>query len=157
MTREQLGARLREHEAVLHHGGILHLRLCGSMARGDASAASDIDLMADFDGSRKLTLFNKAGLELCELLNIHVDLSDRAMLRDIVRERAEQEAVLVFRDPRQSLRLLPVRMETRFLLKPSSLSASSNRPASTKCLTQASIRFTVARIPETPGGSPAAG
>jgi predicted nucleotidyltransferase len=98
MTREHLIAKLRAHEAALQRGGIVHLRLFGSMARGEASAASDVDLIADFDGSRKLTLFDKAGLEveLAELLDTHVDLSDRAMLRDTVRKRAEQEAILVF-------------------------------------------------------------
>jgi len=98
VTREQLIAKLREHQDALHRGGIEHLCLFGSLARGEGSAASDVDLMADFDGSRKLTLFDKAGLEveLAELLNAHVDLSDRAMLKDTVRERAEQEAILVF-------------------------------------------------------------
>lgn len=98
MTREELIAKLRENEAALHRGGIVHLRLFGSVARGEASAASDVDLMADFDRSRKLTLFDKAGLEveIAELLNTHVDLSDRMMLRQTVRERAEQEAILVF-------------------------------------------------------------
>lgn len=76
----------------------MHLRLFGSKARGEDSSESDIDLMADFDSARRLTLFDKAGLEveLAEMLNAHVDLSDRAMLKEHVRERAERDAILVF-------------------------------------------------------------
>ena len=42
---------------------ILHLRLFGSVARGDSSAQSDVDIMADFDRSKRLTLFDMARLE----------------------------------------------------------------------------------------------
>lgn len=98
MTRDQVIAKLRDHEPALHEGGILHLRLFGSKARGDDSPESDVDLMVDFDTARRLTLFDKAGLEveLAEILRTHVDLSDRAMLKDHVRARAEREAILVF-------------------------------------------------------------
>jgi len=98
MTRDQVIAKLRDHEPALHKGGIVHLRLFGSKARGDDSPGSDIDLMADFDTARRFSLFEKAGLEveLAELLHTHVDLSDRALLKDQVRASAEREAILVF-------------------------------------------------------------
>jgi predicted nucleotidyltransferase len=54
---------LRQHEPVLRAAGILHLRLFGSVARGESSAQSDVDLMADFDRSKSLTLFDMARLE----------------------------------------------------------------------------------------------
>lgn len=98
MTRAQVIAKLRDHESALHQDGIAHLRLFGSKARGDDSPESDIDLMADFDTTRRLTLYDKAGLEveLAELLSTHVDLSDRAMLKERIREHAELDAILVF-------------------------------------------------------------
>jgi hypothetical protein len=55
-----------------------------------------VDLIADFDRAKRLTLFNKAGLEEEHLLNSRVDLCDRAMLKEPVRLNAEREAVLVF-------------------------------------------------------------
>ena len=75
------------------------MRLFGSYARGTAvQNISDVDLMADFDGAKKLTLFDKAGLEveLGEILKTRVDLSDRAMLKESIRQNAEREAILVF-------------------------------------------------------------
>jgi hypothetical protein len=54
--------------------------------------------MADFDGAKKVTLFDKAGreVELGEMLKTRVDLSDRAMLKESIRLNAEREAILVF-------------------------------------------------------------
>lgn len=46
-------ATLREHRAELEAAGVVHLRLHGSVARGDASNASDVDLIADFDSARR--------------------------------------------------------------------------------------------------------
>src|SRR5580693_7175396 len=98
MNREQVIARLRAHEAELKNAGIVQLSLFGSVARGDASEESDIDLMGDFDRARGLTLFDMAGLEmrLADILETRVDLSDRHMLKEPVRVRAEREAVSAF-------------------------------------------------------------
>lgn len=77
----------------------LHLSLFGSYARETAiQDVSDVDLMADFDGAKRLTLFDKAGLEveLGEILQTRVELSDRAMPKQPVRLNAEREAFLVF-------------------------------------------------------------
>ena len=54
--------------------------------------------MADFNSMKRLTIFDKAGLEvdLGELLNQRVDLCDQAMLKEPVRLNAEQDAVFVF-------------------------------------------------------------
>ena len=78
--------------------GIVHLRLHGSVARGDMHSDSDIDLIGDFDRARHLTLVDMASLEnkLADILGVHVDLSDRRMLKEPVRAKAEREAVLAF-------------------------------------------------------------
>lgn len=98
MDRDQVIATLRAHEQELKSSGIMRLSLFGSVARGDASTQSDIDLMGDFDRGLRLTLFDMAGLELRlgEILNAPVDLSDGRMLKEQVRARAEREAVLAF-------------------------------------------------------------
>ena len=76
----------------------MRLAVFGSVARGEATERSDVDLMGDFDRSRHLTLFDLAGLEvrLAEIVGEPVDLADRRMLREAVRTRAEREAVLAF-------------------------------------------------------------
>jgi uncharacterized protein len=98
MDKSTVIAKLREREAELQGSGILHLSLFGSKARGDDSPLSDVDLMADYDRAKKLTLFDKAGLEveLADILKVRVDLCDREMQEGSVRVRAEREAVLVF-------------------------------------------------------------
>lgn len=91
-------SKLREHEPELRAAGIVRLRLFGSVARGDASERSDVDLMADFDKSRRLTLVKIGSLQsrLGELLGADVELSSAEWLREPVRSRAISEAVLAF-------------------------------------------------------------
>jgi predicted nucleotidyltransferase len=98
MDREQVIATLRAHERELKSAGIVRLSLFGSVARGEASEPSDIDLMGDFDRAKGLTLFDMAGLEvrLADILGTRVELCDRRMLKEPVRVRAEREAVLAF-------------------------------------------------------------
>lgn len=76
----------------------MHLSLFGSKARGDDSPLTDVDLMADFDRARKLSLIGRVHLEnlLTDILGVKADLSDRRMLRAEVLERAERESILVF-------------------------------------------------------------
>lgn len=89
---------LRTHEPELKAAGIVHLRLFGSVARGEANERSDIDLMVDLDRSQRLTLVRLARLEnrLTDLLGTKVDLSCSDAMRDPVRKRALREAVLAF-------------------------------------------------------------
>ena len=89
---------LRRHEPELKAAGIVHLRLFGSIARGEASARSDIDLIADFDRSKRLTLYSMAHLEnrLSNLLGAKVDLSPAGSMKERVRARALREAVHAF-------------------------------------------------------------
>jgi uncharacterized protein len=89
---------LRLHEPELRAAGIVHLRLFGSVARGEATALSDVDLMADIDRSKHLTLLNLVRIEnrLSDLLGAKVDLSLADSLRGTVRERAIREAALAF-------------------------------------------------------------
>jgi predicted nucleotidyltransferase len=98
MDRDSVLAKLREHAPELQAAGIVHLRLHGSVARGTASAASDVDLIAEFDPARRLSLLDMVGLELhlSDLLGARVDLSPVHTLRTPVRERAASEAVLAF-------------------------------------------------------------
>lgn len=89
---------LRLHEPELRAAGIVHLRLFGSMARGVPSAQSDIDLMADFDRNKRLSLVGMARLEnrLTDLLGVKVNLSPADAMKDAVRARAVREAILAF-------------------------------------------------------------
>jgi predicted nucleotidyltransferase len=98
MNREQVIATLRAHEQELKGFGIVRLSLFGSVARGDASSLSDVDLMAEFDASKQFSLLDMVGLEnrLSDILGVPVDLAPAKSLKDGIRERANREAVLAF-------------------------------------------------------------
>jgi predicted nucleotidyltransferase len=98
MDKEHVITKLREHEPELKAAGIVHLRLHGSLARGTATQTSDIDLIADFDASKHLSLLDMVGLEirLSDLLGAPVDLSPAHTLKPPVASRAAREAVLAF-------------------------------------------------------------
>jgi len=99
MDQSTIIAKLREYEDELKAAGVEHLLLHGSYARGTAiREPSDVDVIADFDRARKLSLIGRVHLEnrLTDILGVKADLSDRMMLRPEVLERAERESVLVF-------------------------------------------------------------
>src|ERR1700685_2277869 len=75
MDNRQVISKLREHRDELTAAGIVHLRVFGSVARGEANDSSDVDLIAEFDKTMKLTLLDMVGLEnrLSELLEVKVD------------------------------------------------------------------------------------
>ena len=99
MDKSTIIARLREHQGELKAAGIEHLLLHGSFARGtQIREASDVDVIADFDQAKRLSLIGRVHLEnrLTDILGVKADLSDRKMLRPEVLEGAQSESILVF-------------------------------------------------------------
>jgi predicted nucleotidyltransferase len=98
MDNRQVISKLREHRDELTAAGIVHLRVFGSVARGEANDSSDVDLIAEFDKTMKLTLLDMVGLEnrLSELLEVKVDLTPANTMKQRVRTTADKEAVLAF-------------------------------------------------------------
>lgn len=98
MDKHSVLKTLRAHEPELKAAGIVHLRLFGSVARDESSAASDIDLMADFDRTARLTLISMVHLEnrLADLLGTKVDLSPSDSMKEPIRENALRESALAF-------------------------------------------------------------
>ena len=98
MDKERILVILREHEPELKAAGLLHLRLFGSVARGDNAPASDIDLLAEFDHSKVRTLFTIAKIEnsLINILGEEVHLSSCDAMYPHIKQRALAEAVLAF-------------------------------------------------------------
>jgi hypothetical protein len=73
--------------------GAHNVRVFGSVARGEADAQSDIDLLVEF--KQGTTLLGHAALisELEELLGVKVDVVSDRGLRERVRDRVLNEAV----------------------------------------------------------------
>jgi len=77
--------------------GAFNIRVFGSVARGEATPESDVDLLIDYDPIRRSAWF-PAGLiqDLQTLLNREVDVATVAMLReDRGRAQVLAEAVLL--------------------------------------------------------------
>lgn len=91
-------SKLRRHEGELKAAGVMHLSLFGSVARDEATTNSDVDLMAEFDGRRRLSLLDMVGLEnrLSDLLQVKVDLTPIKTMKERVRKAAVREAVVAF-------------------------------------------------------------
>jgi hypothetical protein len=82
MDKNFVVSKLREHAPELKAAGIVHLRLHGSVARGEETPTSDVDLIAEFDTNRRFSIIDMVSLEgrLAELLGAPVDLYRRISL-----------------------------------------------------------------------------
>ena len=76
----------------------MRLSLFGSTARGDAGPDSDVDLLAAFDHTRRISLLDIVGMELdlTEMLGCKVDLIEEGTLKPRVYRSAEAEVVRAF-------------------------------------------------------------
>src|SRR5580700_10334051 len=98
MNRDDVISKLKAHEAELKAAGIVRLAVFGSVARGENSARSDVDLLADFDKTRRYTLLTMGRLEsrLADPLGTKVDLSSPEWLKDTVSDHALRETIIAF-------------------------------------------------------------
>jgi len=97
-TIDELRALLRDHGADLHRHKVRALSVFGSVARGEAGAGSDVDVLVEFDESRNPTLFDIIGLKhhLQDILGRPVDVAELKGLRDRMRWTAEKDAVQIY-------------------------------------------------------------
>ena len=96
MTREDTLRLLAHHGAEIRRRfAVRDLALFGSLARGEARADSDIDILVDFEGRADFDRFMDLKFFLEELLDTPVDLVTRKGLRPQLRPSIEREAVHV--------------------------------------------------------------
>jgi len=95
MKRESVLKKLSENRRLLKAYGIKGIRLFGSLARGEARAESDVDLLVEFDQSAHIGMFEFARLrrELSELLGCEVDLATPDALHKDMKEDILKEAI----------------------------------------------------------------
>src|ERR1035437_9041822 len=84
---------LADNRQKLQDFSVKSLAIFGSVARGEATDASDIDILVEFD--KPVGLFNFLNLQryLGEILGCRVDLATRAALRKEFREEILREAI----------------------------------------------------------------
>jgi predicted nucleotidyltransferase len=98
MNRDQVIRTLRDHEAPLRHRGVQSAALFGSLARGEAHLASDIDVVLDLDPAAQISVFDYADIVgyIQSLFSQTVDVSNRETLKPHVRPTAERDAIAAF-------------------------------------------------------------
>ncbi len=75
--------------------GARNVRVFGSVARGEADAQSDIDLLVEFEPDRSLLDHAALWLELQELLGCKVDVVSEDGVKARIRDRVLREALPV--------------------------------------------------------------
>jgi len=87
---------LLSHQEQLSKLGGHHLAVFGSIARGEATADSDIDILVDFDSKKGLFGFADLQFYLEEILGCHVDLVTRRALHPALKTRILSESKEIF-------------------------------------------------------------
>ena len=75
--------------------GAKNLRVFGSVARGEATNTSDLDLLVDWAPGRSLLDHARLALDLQDLLGTRVEIGTEASLHWFIRDRVLNEAVPV--------------------------------------------------------------
>ncbi len=85
-----------KHDEILRiaaRHGAKNIRVFGSVARGDADAASDVDVLVDMEPGRSLLDMGGLLMDLQDLLGCSVDVVTERGLRPRIRDRVLKEAV----------------------------------------------------------------
>ena len=91
--RELLEARRDEIKGIVarHHGR--SVAVFGSVARGDETVGSDIDLLVEFEAGTRPFAILALGADLEDALGVKVDVGTPESLRDRVRAEVLAEAI----------------------------------------------------------------
>ena len=87
-------------KSVYKKQDIKFLGLFGSFARGEATSASDVDLLVDFNSSK--TLFDLAEVKIFfqDMLGKKVDLVMRDSIKNIVKPYIEKDLITLYEQNR---------------------------------------------------------
>ncbi|MBL8664773.1 MAG: nucleotidyltransferase domain-containing protein [Candidatus Odyssella sp.] len=90
--------KLRSARGALERKGVLHLALFGSVARGEAGASSDVDVLVRFDSGAEVSLLDVVHIEneLSDLLGTRVQVLREPVRRERLHARADGERINVF-------------------------------------------------------------
>jgi len=102
MKRDEVIAVLRAHEPELKSAGIESVRVFGSVARGEATDASDVDLVVKLrrgmheGGFDYFGRLDELANRLSAVLGCHVDLVAEPVRKARLRQQIEREAARAF-------------------------------------------------------------
>ena len=94
--QDLLASKRTQILAIAEQHGAFNVRVFGSVARGEATIDSDVDFLIDYDRSRRSAWF-PAGLilDLEDLLGRSVDVATVDMLKERIKDRVLQDAVVL--------------------------------------------------------------
>jgi len=92
VTLESLGAQREDVVRIASRHGARNIRVFGSVARGQATDRSDLDLLVDWEPGR--SLFDQVALvqDLEETLNVKIHAGTERSLHWYIRDRILNEA-----------------------------------------------------------------
>ncbi|HEV2852714.1 MAG TPA: nucleotidyltransferase domain-containing protein [Thermoanaerobaculia bacterium] len=93
MVIEELRNRRDEILQVAIRHGARHVRVFGSVARGDADEKSGVDFLVEMEKGRSLLDLGGLLMDLQDLLGRRVDVVTEKGLRERIRSRVLREAV----------------------------------------------------------------
>jgi hypothetical protein len=93
MDIQALRERREEILQIAAKHGARKVRIFGSVARGEADAASDLDLLVEMEPGRSLLDLGGLLMELQDRLDARVDVVTEKGLRERIRDRVQKEAV----------------------------------------------------------------
>jgi predicted nucleotidyltransferase len=95
MTKEKALHCLAANREKLKDFGVDRLAIFGSVARDEAGADSDIDILVEYQPGARVGLFGFVRLQrfLSELLGVRVDLATPAALREEMKDDILREAI----------------------------------------------------------------
>jgi predicted nucleotidyltransferase len=102
MTRDEVLTALRAHETELRQAGVTGLSVFGSVARGDASSDSDVDLAVQIEPEALPSGFGYFGLmddlrvRLAAIVGRPVDLVAEPVRRPGLRQAIERDRAVAF-------------------------------------------------------------
>jgi hypothetical protein len=92
-TAEVLKAKREQVLNIARQHGARHVRIFGSVARGDAGPLSDIDFLVEMEPGRSLLDLGGLVTDLQELLGRNVDVVTERGLKARIRARVLEEAI----------------------------------------------------------------
>lgn len=98
MDKQQALSILIQHREALRALGVRHAALFGSVARGEQTAQSDVDVLIELDPDLQIDLFEYAGLtnHIEELFAGRAHVADREGLKPYLRASVINDAIYAF-------------------------------------------------------------
>jgi uncharacterized protein len=93
MTFHELKARRDAIARIAQRHGAGDLRVFGSVIRGEADAASDVDFLVELQPGRSLLDLGGLLMDLQDYLQCRVDVMTPGMLKPRIRDRVLREAM----------------------------------------------------------------